>query len=273
MERLEVLRGPQGTLYGRNATGGVVNLITVKPKLRDFEGSIKGEVGNYDSRRMTAMLNIPIAEDVLGVRVAGSMTNRDGYDLNTTTGNRVNGRDLWSLRTTIAFEPAPWFRANAIWERFSENDNRSRTGKQLCTEDPGRTQLGNLDLNTAFPGSGDVAVGNRSYFQQGCLPGSLYDDAAFGVVSGYGLSFVQAPLALRTWGLGTGRLGAPAYGLDRFDLVSVLIPTDPYAGVTQSRNLREISSIRDPKYSASADLLQLNFEADISSSTIGREHV
>src|SRR3546814_7813387 len=81
------------------------------------------------------------------------MTNRDGYDLNTTTGNRVNGRDLWSLRTTIAFEPAPWFRANAIWERFSENDNRSRTGKQLCTEDPGRTQLGNLDLNTAFPGS------------------------------------------------------------------------------------------------------------------------
>src|SRR3546814_18143321 len=102
MERLEVLRGPQGTLYGRNATGGVVNLITAKPKLRDFEGSIKGEVGNYDSRRMTAMLNIPIAEDVLGVRVAGSMTNRDGYDLNTTTGNRVNGRDLWSLRTTIA---------------------------------------------------------------------------------------------------------------------------------------------------------------------------
>src|SRR3546814_21101283 len=99
---------------------------------------------------MTAMLNIPIAEDVLGVRVAGSMTNRDGYDLNTTTGNRVNGRDLWSLRTTIAFEPAPWFRANAIWERFSENDNRSRTGKQLCTEDPGRTQLGNLDLNQAF---------------------------------------------------------------------------------------------------------------------------
>src|SRR3546814_16538368 len=50
-------------------------------------------------------------------------------------------------------------------------------------------------------------------------------------------------------------LGAPAYGLDRFDLVSVLIPTDPYAGVTQSRNLREISSIRDPQYSASADLL------------------
>src|SRR3546814_5922153 len=51
MERLEVLRGPQGTLYGRNATGGVINLITAKPKLDRFEGSIKGEVGNYDSRR------------------------------------------------------------------------------------------------------------------------------------------------------------------------------------------------------------------------------
>src|SRR3546814_2779017 len=50
MERLEVLRGPQGTLYGRNATGGVINLITAKPKLGTFEGSIKGEVGNYNSR-------------------------------------------------------------------------------------------------------------------------------------------------------------------------------------------------------------------------------
>src|SRR3546814_2121244 len=58
MERLEVLRGPQGTLYGRNATGGVINLITAKPKLGPFEGSIKGEVGNYNSRRLVGMLNI-----------------------------------------------------------------------------------------------------------------------------------------------------------------------------------------------------------------------
>src|SRR3546814_6704462 len=103
MERLEVLRGPQGTLYGRNATGGVINLITAKPELDRFEGSIKGEVGNYDSRRMTGMLNVPIVADQLGLRVAGSMTDRDGYDYNSVTQNSVNGRDLWSLRTTLGF--------------------------------------------------------------------------------------------------------------------------------------------------------------------------
>ncbi|OWQ91142.1 hypothetical protein CDQ91_19620, partial [Sphingopyxis witflariensis] len=269
MERLEVLRGPQGTLYGRNATGGVVNLISAKPKLGSFEGRIKGEVGNYDSRRMTAMLNVPIAKDVLGIRIAGSMTNRDGYDYNSGTDNRVNGRDLWSLRTTVAFEPAPWFRANAIWERFSENDNRSRTGKQLCTKDPGRTQFGARDLNT-LPDANfrdrDTSDGIRSYFQQGCLPGSLYDEAAFGVVSGYGISFVQAPLSLGNLGLAIGGLNGPQYGFPDGALVSFLRPGDPFADVTQSQNLREIASIRDPKYRASADLLQLNIEVDFSPS-------
>src|SRR3546814_640097 len=125
MERVEVLRGPQGTLYGRNATGGVVNLITAQPDFGGFEGSIKGEVGNYNSRRLLAMLNVPLVDDVLAVRVAGSMTQRSGYDYNATTKDRINGRDLWSLRTTVAFEPAPWFRANLIWERFNEKDRKS----------------------------------------------------------------------------------------------------------------------------------------------------
>src|SRR3546814_689138 len=129
LERVEVLRGPQGTLYGRNATGGVVNLITAKPKLNKFEGSIKGEVGNFDSRRMVGMLNIPIVRDSFGLRIAGSMTDRDGYDYNSVTKNRINGRDLYSLRATLGFEN-DWLRGSFIWERFRESDNRSRTGTQ-----------------------------------------------------------------------------------------------------------------------------------------------
>lgn len=267
IERIEVLRGPQGTLYGRNATGGVVNLISAKPKLNTFEGSIKGEVGNYDSRRLTAMLNVPIAKDVLGIRVAGSMTDRDGYDFNRATQNRINGRDLWSLRTTVAFEPAPWLRANAIWERFREKDNRSRTGKQLCTVDPGRTQFGTLDLSQ-LPASGiyNREAGIRSYFNQGCLPGSLYDDAAFGVPSGLAVSFIQAPITQRNWGLSIGSTTKQFPGLAGGvnSLVGVLWPEDPYAGMTQSRNLREIDSVRDPIYRARSDVFEFNLEADIT---------
>ena len=269
VERIEVLRGPQGTLYGRNATGGVVNLISAKPKLNTFEGSIKGEVGNYDSRRLTAMLNVPIAKDVLGVRVAGAMTDRDGYDYNRTTQNHINGRDLWSLRTTVSFEPAPWFRANAIWERFNENDNRSRSGKQLCTPDSGRTQFGSVDLSTR-PDNGIYrqTASLISFFNQGCVAGSLYDDAAFGVPSGLAYSFIQAPATLRQFGLAIGQTTrmfpysiAPGVGAN--SLVTILWPEDPYEGITQSRNLREIDSIRDPIYRARSDIFELNLEVDI----------
>jgi len=257
MERVEVLRGPQGTLYGRNATGGVVNLITAKPKLSTFEGNLKGEVGNYNSRRLLAMLNVPLVDDMLAVRVAGSMTQRSGYDYNATTGNRINGRDLWSLRTTVAFEPAPWFRANLIWERFNEDDNRSRTGKQLCHRDDGPTHVGGVNLADGPSGSVSLAV-RRAVFAQGCRPGSLYDDGAFDTPNGLSYSFILGAVALKDAGLAIGL--DPATG----QLQSVLQPVDPYGGLSQIRDLRTIESIRDPRYRAKADLLQFNLDVDIT---------
>ena len=272
VERVEILRGPQGTLYGRNATGGVVNLISAKPDLRDFEGSIKGEVGNYNSRRMVGMLNVPIAKDVLGVRVAGSMTQRSGYDFNTTTGNDINGRDLWSLRTTVAFEPAPWFRASLVWERFREDDNRSRTGKQLCHRDDGPTHIGNTPVDIGAPTGNLTRVGftelRRGAFSQSCLPGSLYDANAFGTPNGYSLPYILA-FSYSGEGVNVGTLrpeDAPG-GFNNLPnrLRHIVNPTaDPYGGLMQSPNLREIASIRDPIYRASADLLQFNLELDIT---------
>ena len=259
MERVEVLRGPQGTLYGRNATGGVVNLITAKPKLSTFEGNLKGEVGNYNSRRLLAMLNVPLVDDVLAVRVAGSMTQRSGYDYNATTKNDINGRDLWSLRTSVAFEPAPWFRANLIWERFNENDNRSRTGKQLCHRDDGPTHVGGVNL--ADGALQEITPEIRSaLFGQGCKPGSLYDDAAFGTPNGLSYSFILAGVGYKDAGLGIGVYpDKPNSGFQ-----SVIQPIDPYGGLMQSRNLREVNSIRDPRYRAKADLIQLNLDVDFT---------
>ena len=72
-----MLRGPQGTLYGRNATGGVVNVITNKPT-SDFSGSLTVELGNYNSVRTFGYINAPITE-TLSLRVAGFGLNRTGY--------------------------------------------------------------------------------------------------------------------------------------------------------------------------------------------------
>ena len=79
---VEVLRGPQGTLYGRNATAGVVNLASAKPT-DQFEAMASGDFGNYHQRRFEGMINIPIDDDVLDVRVAGECTKRQGYSFKT----------------------------------------------------------------------------------------------------------------------------------------------------------------------------------------------
>ncbi|MFT7221913.1 MAG: iron complex outermembrane receptor protein, partial [Candidatus Azotimanducaceae bacterium] len=81
MERVEILRGPQGTLYGKNATGGVVNFVTVKPTFDGVNGFLDVEVGDYNNQRVKGAVNIPIADN-FAVRVAGMMLQRDGYSKN-----------------------------------------------------------------------------------------------------------------------------------------------------------------------------------------------
>lgn len=78
LERVEVLKGPQGTLYGRNATGGAINVITTKPKLNDLNGYVRGEYGNFDALKLTAAINAPIGENS-ALRVAGQLSQHDGY--------------------------------------------------------------------------------------------------------------------------------------------------------------------------------------------------
>lgn len=243
MERIEVLRGPQGTLYGRNATAGVVNLIPALPGPQ-FGGEFKGEVGNYSTTRLSGMLNVPVG-NTLGVRVAGAWTKRDGFDYNTFTQNRVNGRDLWSTRATLAWEPSDRFRVNMIWQHFEEDDDRARTGKQLCTRDPGPEKVGSVSVTSPVM---------RGRLSQGCLAGSLYDDAAYGAPNGRSLVYLYLPQNISMGFLpnpgAPGGRGGPR--------VNVVKDIDPFGDVVQSKNLREISTSYDPKFKAKNDIFQLN---------------
>ncbi|WP_338447310.1 TonB-dependent receptor [Pelagerythrobacter marensis] len=240
MERIEVLRGPQGTLYGRNATSGVVNMIPAMPEFTEVSGEVRAEAGSYATRRLGGHLNVPLS-DTLAVRAAGMMTKRNGYDFNTYTNKRVNGRDLWSTRLSLAWEPSENFRASFIWQHFEEDDNRSRTGKQLCTRDPGPTQIGDTTVPFDY---------TRAKLSQGCLAASLYDDAAYGAPNLLGSSqFFAAAINLVGYKPDTRE---PVNGL------SLLSP--PYRGITQSRNLREIETAYDPVFRANNDIFQLNFE-------------
>jgi iron complex outermembrane receptor protein len=78
LNRVEVLKGPQGTLYGRNATGGAINVIPNVPQFNRFEGSVSGQYGNYDAWELTGVVNVPLGGD-LAMRFAATTSQRDGY--------------------------------------------------------------------------------------------------------------------------------------------------------------------------------------------------
>jgi len=236
VERVEVLRGPQGTLYGRNATGGVVNLITAKPK-DVFEGNLRAEYGNYNTMKARGMINVPLG-DMLAVRVAGSYLKRDGFGKNLITGNDADDRDLYGARVTVGFNPTDRFRAWAMWDHFEEDDNRSRIGKQICSKDTGPANVGGVGYSAAAGGL--IGQIERGFFSQGCRSTSLYAADAFGTVNS------QATLG----GL-FGALGGFQTG-------------DAYAGKMQTSDIRDIESTFDPIYKSKTDIYEFNAAFDVT---------
>ncbi|HUJ03953.1 MAG TPA: TonB-dependent receptor, partial [Rhizomicrobium sp.] len=180
--QVEVLRGPQGTLYGRNATAGVVNVVSAKPS-DEFEAMLSADWGNYTNRRYEAMVNLPIVDDRLDLRIAGEWTKRDGYSYNQTTGQPIDGRDLWSSRVTLGWKPVSSVQSYLIWEHFQESDDRLRSGKQLCKTDygPGASATNlNVDINGVEKPLGLAEYGQPGdWFTQGCSPASLYSPDSF----------------------------------------------------------------------------------------------
>lgn len=237
VSQVEVLRGPQGTLYGRNATAGVVNIISAKPTDK-YEAELTGEIGNYSTRRLSGFVNLPLAGNVLDLRVAGAWTKRDGFAYNETTGHSIDGRDLWSGRVSLRFHPNARLTVDAIWEHFNENDNRARSTKQLCERAPTPTEIG-----------GQVPIPlDAAWLSQGCLPGSLYAKTAFQTPNGLAIPFVR----------GAQYLFPDANGNP------ILNPVDPYASATQSTNLRDVQSQIDPRYGAESNTFELNISYALS---------
>ena len=103
LERVEVLKGPQGTLFGKNTTGGVVHFITQKPDFNDTEGFAEVTYQEYDQVRVRGVLNMPIQEN-LAARLSASYHTGDGY-LENLNGDDLNDRDRFTIRAQILWEP------------------------------------------------------------------------------------------------------------------------------------------------------------------------
>ncbi len=107
IERIEILRGPQGTLYGRNATGGSINIVSKAPNVDETAG-IKMTVGNYDLIESEGYLNGAISEN-LTARLAGKIVKRDGYTADDFADNDLDHADSRSIRGKLRYEPTDSF--------------------------------------------------------------------------------------------------------------------------------------------------------------------
>ena len=190
--QIEVLRGPQGTLFGRNATSGVINFRSARPDLTGVHANGELEYGNYNSVKAKGMVNLPLGE-VAAVRVAGFYLNRDGYTKNIFDNSRIDDRDMWGARGSLRVEPAAGTTIDLMVQYFHEKDSRMRIQKQMCQRDPtgilgclaGRRDYAMNNANSTFVGTLTSAEFLRMQgIPAGFALGSLYGTDAYSWAGG-----------------------------------------------------------------------------------------
>lgn len=133
VQQVEVLAGPQGTLFGRNAVGGLVNLVTARPTA-EAGGYANFELGNYGSERVSTAMNLPFGDNVR-TRLAYSSFVKDGWIKNTGTGNDIDGRDAYGVRLSVDVDLPndSMIKFNSAY--YSSDDNRLNVAGTYCARD------------------------------------------------------------------------------------------------------------------------------------------
>jgi outer membrane receptor protein involved in Fe transport len=145
VSQIEVLRGPQGTLFGRNTSAGLISVNTAQPNLSSFGANASLSYGNYNATRVDGSVNIPLVEDTLGLRLFAAMDKRDGFlEMNKAGANpaggafpagaqnlgahEVNNRDMWTVRGQMLWDITPDFSAKVILD-YTERDEQCCAAK------------------------------------------------------------------------------------------------------------------------------------------------
>jgi iron complex outermembrane recepter protein len=119
IERVEILKGPQGTLFGRNSIGGAISIVTAEP-VNEFEGMVGLEAGNYNDWGLKGMVNVPLIADTLLLRASGLVRERDGWHENVMDGKKGGERDRTAAQLKLA-----WLAAEGVEIELSNFWNHS----------------------------------------------------------------------------------------------------------------------------------------------------
>ncbi len=148
LQNVQVLKGPQGTLFGRNATGGAVLYEPQRPT-QEFGGYVLGQIGRFDDREVEAAINLPVVRDLLAFRVSGRYAKRDGFTQNLTTGQDQDDRNYRAVRVSALLTPGDNFKSFLMFDYLKSDTNGS--SQQLAGFDPNKVFLADI-LRGAVPG-------------------------------------------------------------------------------------------------------------------------
>ena len=147
VERVEVLRGPQGTLFGKNTTGGAVNIVTTPPQ-PEFESSLTARMGDFGQQDIRGMINVPISENVLG-RFSIASEESDGYYTNRFLNSNEDFTGLKAIRAALRFTPGDSWTIDTTVAMFEERNGQ--TGSQ-CRVRPTQAQVDRVNGYAWNPG-------------------------------------------------------------------------------------------------------------------------
>jgi len=136
IERVEIAKGPQGTLYGRGSQIGAVAVHTRKADPGEFSAGLEGQLGNYNLYSIGGVLNTPLVQDRLGLRIAARRRERDGYVTNITNGRKVNDDDLLAARVSLRWLPSDITSLDLIIDHQADDDTAVMT-KAINIASPG----------------------------------------------------------------------------------------------------------------------------------------
>jgi len=183
LDRIEVLRGPQGTLFGRNASAGLLNITTAKPKF-EFGGLGEVQYGNFNNIRVMGSLTGPIFGDKVAFRIDGLYNKRDGFLRDVTSGRDLNNRDRFLVRGQLLFQPNDDLSLRLIGDYNQKDEECCGAAIVAPTQNLSRNATGQVvtspnsvrALITSLGGNYRVPTDGRAYiYETSITPGKSYN--------------------------------------------------------------------------------------------------
>ncbi len=274
VESVQVLRGPQGTLFGRSSPGGALNIYTKKPVLEEWGGYGAIEYGDYNHAKVKAALNVPLGEH-LAARFAGTYFRRDGITKDVNSGKDIDGREIYAIRASLYGE---WDDASFNWmaQYFRGDDDRMRITNQGCVSDPtpwpngigclggnNKIQRGGINYNSTLAYSSGIiadtfaALAGTPRFLSG--PQALFTPYLLAIPAAFNY-FVSNPCTVGGGCTGYVLDNATATGIFGANPNTWGLPLEYFDGSSRPNSLRKVSTQLIPRYVA--DEFQTTFSAN-----------